>query len=281
MRAVVVYNPQSGSALPVDDMRKLFSSAGIDVETFIDVTGPLKETLAPYVRQRGYTVIGYGGDGTLRSIAAVVTGSGAVFAPLPGGTLNHFTKDLGVDQDLEAAIASLANAATSIIDVATVNGRLFLNNSSIGLYPTSLIERSKLEHRIGKWPAAVYAAAIALIKFRVHTVTIDGKEYRTPFVFVGNNAYDPTALMRRTRIDAGVLSVFIIESTSRLSLVKILLLSLFGKTAATSGILMFKTDKLIIGMRKKRVRVSFDGEHEQVETPLQYEIKKRSLRVLA
>lgn len=281
MQVVIVYNPLSGSAQGKPVLRKMFRDADIKVIKFIDITKEnFHDKLQPYTQQTKTIIVGIGGDGTLSSIAAQLVGTKAIFAPLPGGTLNHFTKDLGIDQDLSRAIHNLSNTNPHKVDVAQVNERVFLNNSSIGLYPSSLNERSKLESRIGKWPAAVVASARAFIKFRLYTVTLQGETYKTPFVFIGNNFYDADSLMRRESIDTGKLSVYMISSSKRMTLLKAFAFSMVGRSKEVSEVQQFKVSDVDIQVNKKTVRISFDGESTNMPTPLHYKILEKSLNVL-
>ncbi len=279
MKVVIVFNSRSGNALPKADIRQLFKKAKIDIEAFIDVVQDFEQRLQPYIKP-GSIIVGYGGDGTLSSIASLLSGTGAILAPLPGGTLNHFTKDIGISQDLSEAINNLPLAETLIIDTATVNGRTFLNNSSIGLYPTSLAERSRVESILGKWPAAVYASIRALIRFRLYTVTVQDNTYTTPFVFIGNNKYDIDRLMERNSLQRGKLSVFMIHSNKRLTLCKIVLLTLLRRVRQADEFTSFEADELTIQIHQRRVRVSYDGEHTKMTSPITYKLKKRSLKIL-
>lgn len=280
MQAVIVYNPKSGSALPKHRLKSLFKDSGVEIVKFIDVTDSFEKHISRYVNQTKIVVIGYGGDGTLNSVASQLIGTDTVFAPLPGGTLNHFTKDLGITQELQEAIQRLPKATVRKIDTAMVNGNLFLNNSSIGLYPSSLAERSKLESRLGKWPAAVIASFRAFIRFRVYSATIAGNTYRTPFIFVGNNHYEIDSLMERKDLDKGILSVSMIDSNKRSALLKIALLTLIGRAQTAREFTSFTTEKLTIAINKRVVRVSFDGEHRRLDAPIEYAINKKSLKVL-
>jgi diacylglycerol kinase family enzyme len=76
-----------------------------------------------------------GGDGSIRTVAHVLAGTGVPLGILPLGTLNHFARDLGIPTDLKETVALIAAGKTRSIDVGEVNGETFINNSSIGLYP--------------------------------------------------------------------------------------------------------------------------------------------------
>lgn len=282
MKTVVVYNSKSGSALPLKELEALFTQAAIETEAFIDITKGLA-SLSRWRDQKDITIAAVGGDGTLSSVAAELLDTTNLFAPLPGGTLNHFTKDLGVPQDLSEAIANLTRSTPRKIDVATVNGTVFLNNSSIGLYPSSLQTRQQLEKsRLSKWPAAIAASFKALFRYRSLTVTIQGETFKTPFLFIGNNDYhldEPTG-EGRDRLNEKILSVYAVASASRWGLVKILGRALVGKLETADEVKIWKTSHLTIHTKKKSLNVSRDGELEKTATPLEYEIIAGGLNVI-
>lgn len=280
MDIVVIYNPKSGSAMSKHKLNALLQKNDITALSFIDITKKPESELKKYASRTNLVVVGYGGDGTLRSVASLLKSTKFIFAPLPGGTLNHFTKDLGIDQDIEIAVQALINSKQTTIDTASVNGQIFLNNSSIGLYPSSLAERSKLQEQLGKWPAAVAASVTAFFRFKLYTVTINEKTFKTPFIFVGNNRYDIDNFMERTSLQDGTLSIFIVKSSKRRTLIKVIWHALIGKTEGAHELIEMHSRKMTIEAKKPRLRVSFDGEHEILATPLRYEVHAKSLRVL-
>jgi diacylglycerol kinase family enzyme len=242
---------------------------------------------------RGATlVVGGGGDGTLNPVAAALLadarGAKSRFGVLPLGTLNHFAKDLGIPLELEDAVAVLAQGRVAEVDVAEVNGRPFLNNSSLGLYPDIVRERERQQARLGrgKWPAFAWACVAALRRYSFHTVRlcVDGREIvrRTPFVFVGNNDYDFSGMDigARHRLDGGELSVWVAHRTGRLGLLWFALAALFGQLHRVHGLDHLRTDELVIESRSPRLRGGTDGEVQELETPLRYRSRPRSLRVL-
>ena len=119
-------------------------------------------------------VVAAGGDGTVSSVAAGGLDSPAALGILPLGTLNHFAKDLRLPLDLPEAVGVIAAAHIGTVDVGTVNDRVFINNSSIGVYPDIVQEREALRrqgHR--KWPAMAIATLRVLRHYRGMTVRIE------------------------------------------------------------------------------------------------------------
>src|SRR5690606_11439746 len=92
-------------------------------------------------------VIVAGGDGTVNCVAGAVVGTDVVIGVLPGGTFNHFAKDIGMPDDMVGAVRALADAEPRLVDVGEVNGRVFVNNSVLGVYPEMVAIRDKLRSR--------------------------------------------------------------------------------------------------------------------------------------
>lgn len=281
VNVILVCNQNSGSAVSPNELKNLFAEHGIAVADTVMLEDGFEDRLRSLLGPQSI-VAAIGGDGTISAVAGVLVGTEATLAPLPGGTLNHFTKDLGVPQDLNEAIAALVNASIHSVDAAMVNDRVFINNSSLGLYPSSLRERTRNEDKLGKWPAAVLASLQSLVRLKAYKVMINGEMLRTPFIFVGNNNYvlGDVGLPERTRVDQGVLSVFVARRASRWSLLKIALLSLVGRAHTLDDFDTFTTRSLTIASPKRRIAVSRDGELDHLPTPLHYEIKPSALRIL-
>lgn len=266
----------------------IFNENEIDVDISLAQSGAEVTELARDAARRPYKVIvAAGGDGTVNSVAATVIDSDKILGVLPLGTLNHFARDLKIPFDLEAAVQTIVAGHVIEVDVAEVNNRIYLNNSSLGLYPTIVRERQKLERLgSGKWPAFIWATIQALrrypfldVRLRVNGELLD---LATPFVFVGNNEYamDLFNIGLRERLDRGVLSIYITQRTSRLKLIGLALRAVFGRLRDDKDFLALSSNEVKIQTAHKRLRVAFDGETDQMETPLLYRVRPRALRVI-
>lgn len=283
MQVVLVHNPHSGTALPTKELKRHFTDAGIEIVKDIGIDSNLADNLSPYLDQTDSIIAAYGGDGTQSAVASILSGTDTIMAPLAGGTLNHFTKDLGIDQDLDTALTDLADAKPRSIDIAMVNDQHIINNSSVGLYPSALQMRDEMtKQSISKWPAAIIATAKAFWRYRSYSVTVDGEAFRTPFVFVGNNDYrlQERLIGDRTRLDEGILSVYAVATAGRRTFVKIFLRALLGQLESTDEVKIWKTKELVIETKKPRIRVSRDGEHEIIGSPLRYKIIPGGLKII-
>lgn len=281
MSIVVVYNAKSGSGLTEATLAKMMRAAGVTVDEWVAIDEEFEDRLLPHV-EAGKTIAVVGGDGTQRAVAALVANTRAVMAPLPGGTLNHFTKDLGVSQDIRQAITRLSTLKVSLVDVASVNDMIFVNNSSVGLYPHSLLEREKTERFLGKWLAAARGTFRALVRFRRYAVTINGQPMRSPFIFVGNNTYkfQKSLLAERSSLEGSNLTLFVLRSWSRFGMIRAALFERFGSRKRTDEFIIEYPRDVVIEAERLRLAVSLDGEVVQLETPLEYKIYPKSLKVL-
>jgi diacylglycerol kinase family enzyme len=230
-----------------------------------------------------------GGDGTVSSAAAVMAGSEKPLGVLPLGTLNHFARDIGLP-DLAAAAGAIATGCWRAVDVGEVNGRVFVNNCSMGVYPEAVRNREERRERgARKWPAMVKAMHHALQRLPLLRLTLRTDEgtrrVATPLLMVGNNRYQ-TELLRlgqRAALDEGLLWVYLTRSTGAGGVVKLVLRALAGRLEQTRGFESLSTRALHVDDRRRRrhLPVAVDGELTQFEPPLVLRSRPRSLRVLA
>jgi diacylglycerol kinase family enzyme len=265
-----------------------FRAAGAEPRIVLANGSDLGELSRGLVAEKPSRLVAAGGDGTVSAVAAALAGSGVPLAVLPLGTLNHFAKDLGIPASLDEAVRVAVEGRVRELDVGEVNGRVFINNSSIGLYPAMVRRRERQRRRLGrgKWHAMLWAAFNAL---RAHPflhlrLELGGEEHRrrTPFVFIGNNVYRMEGLDigARERLDAGVLSVYLAHRTGRLGLVRLALRALFGRLYAGHDFEAATTTRLRIDARHKRLLVATDGEVQAMDLPLEYRLRRGALRVV-
>jgi diacylglycerol kinase family enzyme len=222
------------------------------------------------------------------AVASALVGTSIPLAVLPVGTLNHFARDIGVPEDVATAVRIALGGKTRDIDVGEVNGRVFINNSSIGLYPAMVHRREKQQRRLGrsKWQAMIWAmhGVLRSHPFLDLTLTLDGKEHhrRTPFVFIGNNVYNMEGFTigLRERLDAGSLSVYIAHRGGRLGLLLLALRALVGKLFSSRDFEAATVSRLRIESRHTRLLVATDGEVAALDLPLVFKIRPQALRVL-
>jgi diacylglycerol kinase family enzyme len=289
---VVIVNAGAGTGhddQAADKLRGLLRGAGLDFELVLADSGEAMIEAAERALDNGARLVAAGGgDGTINAVASKMVGTDVDFGVLPMGTLNHFAKDLGIPLELEAAVRNLAEGKPRAVDVGEVNGRIFLNNSGLGLYPDLVRDREKQQRRLGrgKWLAALWAGLAALRRFPFLSmrVTADGQRLarRTPFVFIGNNAYtmQGLAIGERERLDAGMLSLYVAQKPTRLGLLRFAFDALRGKLGDERDFDIVHTAAMEIDTRRRMLRVSTDGEVTLMRPPLRYRVRPGALHVI-
>jgi len=288
----VIINATSGAGSRPEVQKRLaeaFKATGSELRISIVSNGADVVKLAQRaIRGDAEIIVAAGGDGTVNSVAAAIIDSDKMLGVLPLGTMNHFAKDLHIPLDLQGAVETIVAGETTRVDVAEVNGRVFINNSSLGLYPSIVHERKK-QQRLGwgKWPAYIWAALAVLRRYPFLNIRlgVDGKELtsRTPFVFIGNNEYEMERLNIGSRacLDKGELSLYMTNRTGRWGLLRLALRALLGGLRQEKDFLALYTKEIWIGTKHKQLRVALDGEVATMEPPLHYRVQPRALRVLA
>lgn len=292
-KVTVILNASAGSGCTrdfADGLVEKFAACGLHAVVTLAANGhALVAAAQQVVRDDDVAmVVAGGGDGTLNAVASGLVGTGIVFGVLPLGTLNHFAKDLGIPLNVDEAIRTIAAGYCVKVDTAEVNGRLFLNNSSLGLYPDTVRRRELQQSRLGrgKWLAFFWAAMTSLRRhpFLHLTLTVDGKIYkkRTLFIFIGNNDYvmEGFNIGARTALDAGQLSLYSAHRTSRLGLLVLALRAVSGRLRQARDFDVLSAKNLMVESRHKQIRVATDGEVNLMHTPLRYRIVPKSLKVL-
>ena len=247
-----------------------------------------ERALAEAKRGEADAIVVGGGDGSIRSVAAVLAGTGVPLGVVPLGTLNHFAKDLGIPLKVGEAAAAIAAGRTRLVDLAEVNGETFINNSSIGIYPYMVIdrERRRAQHKIAKWMAMVSAFFRMLRHFprRRLRIAAEGfaRPYRTPCLFVGNNEYGTELFTfgRRDRLDAGKLWFYVVKPRTPLEFFWMVCRLCFGRMDQLGDLDTFELAEATISAKTSRLPVALDGEVRFMHGPLHYRSRPRALRVI-
>lgn len=238
------------------------------------------------------TIVAAGGDGTICGVASALRGEDATMGILPLGTFNYFARSLGLPPDLEAAAQVVVDGKVAPLRIATVNGRVFLNNASLGAYPAILATREDIYKRWGRSQIAAYWAVIktlltprAPMRLRI---TVPGKvrEVRSPTVFVVNNAYQlkEMAVEGEDRIAAGELVVFVAPDTSRFEMIRLAITIAMGRGLPDKTFELLSGPYVLIESIGKPPRhrrfIARDGERERLNGPFHLRVVDGALRVL-
>lgn len=248
-----------------------------------DVTRCSRELISSGAR----ILVAAGGDGMVNAVAAAVVGSEAALGVLPAGTLNHFAQDIGLCHGVGHALQALLTGDVKTIDVGSVNGNLFLNNSSVGLYPHLVELRERVEKRRGRGRATLEAALLMAQRrdlSRVSfTATSQTQVLHGTFLFVGNNRYEPDLIHRRfrPRLDEGVLWCLILDGPDTRQSVASAGLPGNENTPAHRGPPALTIPQFTVTLANDDATlVSTDGEVQTLRAPLEYRACRQALRVV-
>ena len=270
-------------------IKKMKSLADIcDEFDFRQIEGEeIKDMIANSMDNEPDLVVAAGGDGTVSAVAQAAVKYGFTLGVIPLGTFNNFSKDAGIPQQWKDAVEIIKNGSAKKIDAAEVNGNVFINNSSIGLYPKSVKERDrhmKLGH--GKFVSMAVGLYRIFSRFPLHKVRIETAEglqqYKTAFVFVGNNEYevDLLNLGRRLNLNSGKLCLYLSGCKNRLCMIKMAILSLFGKLDQGKDFIYTTAEQVTVYTKRKKMRIAADGETFKTESPIRYKIIKNTLEIM-
>jgi diacylglycerol kinase family enzyme len=268
--AVLFYNPKSGGGKAERfEVAREARTRGVE-----PVELHLGDDLATLVRDaiaNGADAIGVaGGDGTQAIVAAIASEKGLPYVCVPAGTRNHFALDLGVDRDdVVGALDAFTSGGERMVDLAEVNGRVFVNNVSLGVYAEAVQREgyrdAKLRTIAETMPTVLSPGGDALdLRF----TGADGRERKTSAVVLVSN--DPYRLGRalasgtRPRLDAGVLGITVL-----------------GADAAADGqkrVEQWSTTSFEVGSDAP-VAAGVDGEALKLDPPLRFRTRPRALRV--
>ena len=289
-RLIAIINASAGDPEKeaiTERVTQIFAARGLQARIVLARDGgAIAKAARAAARERPDILVAGGGDGTISCVAGEAADTPMVLGVLPLGTLNHFAKALQVPLDPEAAANLIATGTAAEIDVGDVNGRVFVNNSSLGLYPSLVLRREVQQEQLGrsKWAAAAWAALTLMRRHALLQVglEVDGKQIRrrTAMVFIGNNVYEMSGLRigERKHLDTGLLSLYVSHLGGRRGLLGLALRTLLGR--GSEGLDALVASNIAIASGRARLPVAIDGEVFTLDTPLNYRSRPRALRVV-
>lgn len=277
---ILVVNPNSGSgtgARILDEVRQALPKAEIvEVGDDEDIAEKLREAA-----QRAEVLAVGGGDGTVSCAAGIALQAGVPLAVFPGGTFNHFAKDIGCDT-VAATVHAVRNGSAAYVDTIAFNDAdTVVNTASIGAYPKFVQIREKLEKRMGKPLAGVYALYRTLRSDAGVRIRYDDKTLKTSLFFLGNSLYSPSgfAPARRVRMDDGLIDVRILETGGRFATPRILAALATGRLVHSPLYHELRVPEFSFTAVDGPTRIAHDGEVEIVCQEATFKNRYRSLPV--
>lgn len=287
MKALILVNRAAGGRnLSPEELELLFCVQGVQAQAHWIDSVLAQEALGAVEKMD--MVVAAGGDGTVSGVAARMVGSPVPLGVLPTGTLNHFAKDLKIPLELQEAVDCVLRGHVTQVDVGEVNGRSFINNSSLGAYP-GIVEEREQQRQQGraKWPATLLATYEMLRRrplIRARLKMGDNDFFRTtPFVFVGNNQYamDLFSIGARKSLQEGILSVYTARCSSAWGLARVAVHALLNRLEQSTDFDALAGPRLQLDMPgADSVRVALDGELQTMRLPLVFASRPSALRVI-
>lgn len=295
----VVMNAGSGhdeARERVDTITSVLAAAGrrhrlLPVTAGERLPAAIDEAIA-FARAEGGAVVAAGGDGTLNTVAAAVLPTGLPFGALPQGTFNYFARDQGIPTDLAEGVRALLSSRPRPVPVGEVNGRLFLVNASIGLYPQLIEDREAFKQRFGRNRlVALASAAVTLLRESGRReLAVELAEARRTLhastLFVGANALqlERLGLQESAAVEAGALAAVIVRPGGRLAMLGLMLRGALGMLEGSMAVDSFAFTRLTVqpapGRRGRPVPVAIDGEVVRLSPPLAFARAARPLNLL-
>ncbi len=273
---VVVWNARSGGGKAVrfhlaDEARK----RGIEPLELTPGTD-LLELVGRAIDEGADAIAAAGGDGTQALVATVAAQHGIPFACIPAGTRNHFALDLGVDRDdVVGALDALVDGRERVVDLAEINGRVFVNNASLGIYAAAVqrdgYRDAKLRTILDTAPDVLGPTASS--EGALEWTGPEGSGHASAAVIlVSNDVYRLGRALgsgTRPRLDDGLLGVAVLRTRAE-------------RTSAGARVapwLMWTAREFEV-RSSMPVHVGVDGEALTLEPPLRFVTRPAALRVL-
>lgn len=234
-------------------------------------------------------VIAAGGDGTAMAVADAFLGSDVAYGVLPLGTFNYFARGLGLSEDPGEAARQLAGGRVVERRVAQVNGQVFLNNASVGIYPSILKVRETVYRRWGRRRIMAHWSVVkTFLRFRKPmrvriTMDGDGGRYRTALVFVARSAFqlERFGLEGVQAIREGGFAVLLVNARTRMELFSRVFKLALGTVQEGVDYDLFAAEDLLLEVDgKSRVLLAYDGEKRRVAAPLRFGMSEGALRLV-
>ena len=240
--------------------------------------------LAENAVARGADVIGMaGGDGSQALVATVASRRGIPHVCVPAGTRNHFALDLGLDRDdVVGALDAFTDGVDRHVDLASVNGRIFVNNASLGLYAKVIqspeYRDAKLSTAASVLPDVLGPDAEPLdLRFQGP----DGDHPTAHLILVSNDPYQLDSIGSmgtRERLDLGVLGIVVARIDDAAQASRFMALEAAGRVRRFPGWREWNTPRFEVGSDAP-VEVGIDGEALLLDPPLVFESLPGALRV--
>lgn len=290
---LIVMNPHSGKKGTGEKARQLRDEVGNYPGRFVirEVAkgSDIEATVSRAVADGYRTIAAAGGDGTICAVASALAGTGCRLGVIPLGTFNYFARGHGLPETVPEAVKILSEAPSRPIDIAEVNGRVFLNNASLGAYAKVLESRERIYRRYGRSRVAAYwSVFVALRNFRTRlrvTMTVDGTVHRfkTPLLFVANNPFQLELfnLAGADLIRNGELVALVAPDVDRWGLIAFAIRLALGSMDKDHDFKLIAGRDMLVEIRRRAAVVARDGERGRMHAPFRFRLRSEALELVA
>lgn len=277
------------AAARMETLLQPFHDSGLHPDVHLIRNGKTLPAEAARIAKGGYrSVIAAGGDGTICTVATALAGTGIALGVIPMGTFNYFARSLGLPNDPEQAIAALLTGQLQTVSAGEVNGKLFLNNASLGLYPALLEQREAAYAKWGRSRLAAYWSALRTLATYDRPsrlrVTFDGKidHLRSPMVFVAQSAFqlEESGLEGADMIRDGKFAIYIAPELRRWQVLVFALKMALRAARPYRDFTLIGADEMLVETRNRRRTIARDGEREKMQSPFHFRVLPDALTVI-
>lgn len=281
-KIAIIINNKAKNASLIENYLKEFAAAGFVYELYQIEPNDLVITIKKCVVQYRILLVG-GGDGTIRTAAQYCINQTTILGVIALGTLNHFAKELDLPTNPAELIACLHKSNTQMIDVAEVNGFVFINNSSIGFYPKFAKKRDYYTKKWNKWLSYIPGFIESFKNHEVFALQIKNEgitlSLYTSFLMISNNlyTYEFPSTFKRVSFINNLLGLYYFKH-GKIQFFK--LIRFWFNKKKNFNIKEFSQPIEIHFAKQKEVLISLDGDTVKVSTPLYYKSLPLSLKLL-
>ncbi len=273
---VLLVNPKSGGGKATKTgLADIARSRGIDVRV-LEKDDDLTEMARNAIADGADAVAMAGGDGSLGYVATATIAAGVPFICIPAGTRNHFARDVGLDRTDVVGALDAFDGEIRIIDYATINGRVFVNVASLGLYATIVSDPAYRDAKTETTIDTMRSLEESGRKFDLQFTDGSGRERDTAdLIMVSNNRYTVTGLLndigKRERLDRGGLGVLMLEVPDASGVTKFATFYAAGRIDRYEGWDQWDAARFRVDSGSP-VPMGVDGETISMDPPLEFEI---------
>lgn len=295
----IVLNSASGSGDAREahsQMVEILEAAGRQFE-FLFVENPAhlpqiaQRAVDAAVRHNG-AVVAAGGDGTINAVTQATLSTGRPFGIVPQGTFNYSSRAHSIPLDTADATRSLLKAKLKPVQVGLVNGRVFMVNASLGLYPQVLQDREHYKRLYGRKRVVAIGSALMTIARGYRQLALvmehDGEceTLRTPTLFIGNNPLqlEQVGLPEADDVQRRRLAAVIVRPVGTMTLLWLAVRGALGQLGEEERVRNFAFHRMTVHPRRndgpRGMKIATDGEIVWMPPPLHFSVAPQALMLM-